>query len=63
MSTRYLADSLGLPQNWQAERYSTTIELIGPNGIKARIILPQEGRIDVEYLRTEAAKAIKEAQP
>jgi hypothetical protein len=61
MKTRYLADSLGLPPDWQAERYSTTIELIGPNGLKGRIVLPQEGTIDGDYLKNEAAKAVKEA--
>lgn len=28
MKTRHLADSLGLPANWQAERYSTTVRII-----------------------------------
>lgn len=61
MSTRYLADDLQLPADWQAERYSTTIELIGPNRRKGRIVLPQEGRINIEALRIEAANAVKEA--
>ncbi len=28
MKTRYMADSLALPSNWQAERYSTHIRII-----------------------------------
>lgn len=38
--TRYLAESLGLPPDWQAERYSTTIRLIGPCGAKANVVIP-----------------------
>ena len=58
--TRYLADSLGLPADWSADRYSTTIELSGPRGLKAMLVLPY-GEIDLEKLKAESAAAIAKA--
>lgn len=59
--TRYLADDLHLPADWQAERYSTTIRLIGPNGRKADVVLPYDSK-EIDQLRADCAEAIKNAK-
>jgi hypothetical protein len=67
MKTRYLAESLSLPDNWSAERYSTTIELMRDkqpgecNQLRTRIVLPY-GALDVDLLSADAAEAIAIAE-
>ena len=60
MRTRYLADSLGLPHDWWAEQYSTSIRLIGPNGERGDVILPY--RYDLEALKRTCAEVIETAK-
>lgn len=62
MKTRYLADSLGLPPDWQAERYSTTIRLIGPTPYGGPaptidVVLPYDNS-ELEDLKVRCAQAI-----
>jgi hypothetical protein len=61
MKTRYLADELNLPSDWQAERYSTSIRLLGPYGRSVDIVLPY-GQIDLEQLRAECADKIMQSR-
>jgi len=64
MKTRYLADSLGLPPDWQAERYSTTIRLIGPTPYGGPaptidLVLPYSSTdLEIEDLKVRCAQAI-----
>ena len=59
MKTRYLADSLGLPPDWQAERYSNSIMLTGPHGERGLVVLPY-GDPDhhLEALKRKCAEVI-----
>lgn len=65
MSARYLADSLDLPANWQAERYSTTIKLIRDrksgesNAFTAEVVLPYDNTPDnLAALKFEIATVV-----